>query len=59
MMKNQHYYLELKDGQKVVKRLKTSIGSEYEDRSRLETFYQKPGQKIQFVVSSSKEKIIN
>lgn len=51
-------YLELKEGEKVVRRIPTTLASENRDRKHLETFYQKPGQKIQFVMSSVKEKVI-
>lgn len=54
-----YHYLELKEGEKVIKRVTTSVGSEHKDRRMLERYQQKPGQEIFFVVSSEKEKVIN
>lgn len=51
-------YWELKEGEKVVKRMATSIAREHKDRRMLERF-QKPGQEINYVVSSTKERVIN
>jgi len=57
-MKKKYYYLEIKDGEKVVKRIPTSLTFENLDREFLETSYQKAGQKIYFIASSTKENLI-
>ena len=53
-----HYYLELKQGDKVCMRKKTSLASESKDRKQMKQF-QKHDQEIEFVVSSTKEKLIH
>lgn len=53
-----HYYLELREGEKVIRRVPTSLASEYNDRKKMEYFKAKTD-KIVFVVSSEKEKVIN
>lgn len=58
-MKAQHHYLELREGEQVLKRIKTTLASENRDRQRLENFYKKSHQQILFVASSEKEKVIN
>lgn len=57
-MTTRHHYLELKEGDNVLKRTKTSLASETRDRVMLRQ-YLKKGQQIIFVVSSCKEKLIN
>ncbi|WP_299153119.1 hypothetical protein [uncultured Christiangramia sp.] len=56
-MRQRHYYLELKDGDKVLKRKPTSLASERNDRLMLQEF-QKFNQEIFLVISSEKEKVI-
>lgn len=53
-----HYYLELKEGEKVIRRVPTSLSSEYNDRLKMEYFKSK-SQNVFLVISSTKEKIIN
>lgn len=53
-----YHYLELKEGEKVIRRVPTSLSSEYNDRRRMEYFKSK-NQKIFLVISSTKEKVIN
>jgi hypothetical protein len=58
-MPNQKFiYIELSEGEKVIRRQKTSLASEAKDR-RMMMQFQKEGQTIGLVVSSVKEKIIN
>lgn len=57
-MKNQNYYLELKRGDRVLKRRRTSLSTEYEDRKHLEVF-KEADTEIFFVVTPQKEKLIN
>lgn len=54
-----NYYHELKEGEKVIKRQPTSLATENKDRKRMEVFHAKSGQEVWFVVSPTKEKIIN
>ena len=58
-MKTRHFYLELKDGEKVIRRVKTSLSSEYYDRQLLEEFRTDSSQCVFFVASSEPERIIN
>ena len=53
------YYLELTEGEKVIKRKPTSPASENKDRRMLERYHKKENQQIGFVVSSEREKVIN
>lgn len=53
-----HYYLELREGEKVIRRIPTSLASEHKDRKMMEYFKAK-NDKIFFAVSSVKEKVIN
>ena len=57
-MKMNHHYLEVIENEKVVKRISTSLASEYRDRQNLESEIT-PDQEVRFVMSSSKEKLIN
>jgi len=57
MDKRNYYYLELRNGEKVIKRKPTSLASEYRDRSHLE-LSKEPDHDIFFVASSAKEKTI-
>lgn len=57
-MSKKHYYLEQKHKRKVVRRIPTSLASEYNDRKKMEYFAPKE-HKIRFVVSSTKEELIN
>lgn len=57
-MRSRHYYLELKEGEKVLKRKPTSLANERNDRLMLQEF-QKFNQEIFLVISSEKEKVIN
>ena len=57
-MRKQNYYLELKRGEKVIKRKKTTLAKEYEDRRMLEQF-KESDQEIFFIVTPQKEKVIN
>lgn len=58
-MTTRHYYLELKDGDNVLKRKATSLAAEYIDRQMLEQFKTDSSQDIFFVASSEPERIIN
>lgn len=53
------YYLELTEGEKVIKRKATSPATENKDRSFMERYHKKENQQIGFVVSSQREKVIN
>lgn len=57
-MKTNNYYLELREGDKVLKRIATTLASEYRDREHFE-LDRKVNQEVYFVASSEKEKIIN
>ena len=54
-----HCYHELREGEKVIKRLPTSPASENKDRLHLERYHQKKGQEVHFIMSSAKEKVID
>ena len=58
-MTSRHYYLELKDGDKLIKRTATSLAAEFQDRQRLEEYKTDSSQHIYFVASSEPERIIN
>jgi len=58
MMNRRHHYLEVRKGDQVIKRIATSLASEYRHRSHLELF-KKSDQEIYFISSSEKEKVIN
>ena len=57
-MNNKHYYLEQKYGQKIVRRVPTSLATVDQDREKME-YLKGSYDKIIFVVSSTKEKVIN
>ncbi len=58
-MPNQKFiYIELSEGDKVIRRQSSSLASETKDR-RMMMQFKKEGQTIGLVVSSVKEKIIN
>ena len=52
-----HFYLELREGEKVIKRKATTFAAHLYDWGLLEEFQEK-GQNIGLVVSSAKEKTI-
>ncbi len=55
MSKRKFYYLEVRDGEKVVEREETNMADEHRQRQKLETFKQ-PHEEIFFIVTPSKEK---
>ena len=57
-MKSKHYYLEQKAGEKVIRRVPTTLRTAEQDREKIEYMAPKD-HKIFFVVSSEKEKVIN
>ncbi|WP_179670502.1 hypothetical protein [Salinimicrobium sediminis] len=57
-MSKKNYYLEQKFGEKIVRRVPTSLATVDQDREKMEYLAPKD-HKIFFVVSSTKEKVIN
>jgi hypothetical protein len=58
MRTKKHYYLEQKHSEKIVRRVPTSLATVDQDRERMEYLAPKD-HKVFFVVSSTKEKVIN
>jgi hypothetical protein len=53
-----HHYLELQEGDRVIKRIPTSFKTEPTDRQSLQK-QQRLNQEIRFIISSEPEKVIN
>ena len=58
MSKLKHHYLEQRSGSKVVRRIPTTLQTVDQDREKMEYLAPKD-QKIIFVISSEREKVIN
>ena len=58
MAAKKHYYLEQKDGEKVIRRVPTTLHTADQDREKMK-HTAGTRHKIFFVVSSTKEKVIN
>lgn len=57
MTKLIHHYLELREDDKIIKRIKSSVESMHIDTRILE-YHKKENQKTHFIISSKPEKII-